>query len=528
MKATYLLPLLLIASCTIQQRLGRTNPAATVRQPPKQTEDSATGGGQTLKIEYRGDSVYLVETETIDGDTIPSIQAATVNVISEVRNVAERNGELILSFRITVPELMLGTSREILLRPTLHTGPEDSVLFDPVCLRGRTMDIIQQREYWQLLKHHTLFPRDTAAVGRFILYPYIWDARVDSVTRGKHLLTIDYTENVPSENMPRRLNLTVPGKVVSIDGTAYCVPPRDTIGYLISSMTEFLDTTTRHRIRIVNRNVAVESNNRICFHPGKHTLVDSVGENREEFSSILQLQKKVRELPDLELDSIVITATASPEGSYRNNARLSLLRGQAVADSFFSEFHPVIRTMPENWEDLRDSVRSLHLGGILNQIDSESDPDIREERLKNRFPQEYILLRKRVYPALRLVKIRYCMHHIGMEKDTIHMQEVDTVYMNALQDLRQRRYGKALEVLSAYGGRNTAIACMSLGYDRRALEILRKEPESYIREYLLAILCSRLDMTKEARTHYLNSCRLNSMMEFRGGLDPEINKILKQ
>jgi len=522
MKVRYIIPVLslLAVSCTMQARLTKKSPSAGLHQPKKERTVTTPDAPPPLKVEYKGDSVFLVET--VGEDTIPTIQAATVNVVSEVRNVAERGGKLTLSFVITVPKCLQGTVREILLYPTLHAP--GSTTFAPICLRGRTMDILQQREYWQLYRHQKLFH----STGGYLLFPYTDDARVDSVTHGKKNAEFLCTETISSENMPRRLRLTVQGKVVSIDGTEYTIPERDTVGYVISSMTEFLDTTTRHRIKIIDRNVAVEAMSRITFLPGKHNLIDTLGNNRAEFAAITDLQKKVRELPDLELDSITVTATASPEGSFRNNARLSRLRGEAVADSLFQEFRPIVKTLPENWADLEDSIRSMKLERLLETINREKDPDKREEVLRNRFPQEYVLLRKKVYPALRMVSVRYYMHRIGMEKDTLHLQEVDTIYMNAVDDLRQRRYSKALEVLSAYRDRNTAIALMSLGYDRQAMEIISRENESDTREYLLAILCSRLGMDEKARQHYLNSCRLNGLMEFRGNLDPEINKILNR
>lgn len=147
--------------------------------------------------------------------------------------------------------------------------------------------------------------------------------------------------------------------------------------------------------------------------------------------------------------------------------------------------------------------------------------------IRTRYPQIYRILRRDVYPTLRNVTVRYCLRRLGQEKDTIHLHEIDTVYMNAIRDLQQRNYFSALRTLRDYDDHNTAIAMLSVGYDREAKRIIEREPVTDTREYLLAILCSRLGLTEEGRLHYLNSCRLNPRMEFRGNLDPEINKLLK-
>ena len=49
-----------------------------------------------------------------------------------------------------------------------------------------------------------------------------------------------------------------------------------------------------------------------------------------------------------------------------------------------------------------------------------------------------------------------------------------------------------------------------------------------VTEYLRAIACSRLGRKEEGRRHFLEACRLDGRMEYRGNLDPEIAELLKQ
>ncbi|MFI3294347.1 MAG: hypothetical protein SNI70_12640 [Rikenellaceae bacterium] len=56
---------------------------------------------------------------------------------------------------------------------------------------------------------------------------------------------------------------------------------------------------------------------------------------------------------------------------------------------------------------------------------------------------------------------------------------------------------------------------------------LRVLPQTDKTYYLRAILCSRLGYIEEGRKCFIEACNLNSTMEYRGKLDPEISNLLK-
>ena len=66
-----------------------------------------------------------------------------------------------------------------------------------------------------------------------------------------------------------------------------------------------------------------------------------------------------------------------------------------------------------------------------------------------------------------------------------------------------------------------------MDHNERALELLAVLPKDAITEYLKAIACSRLGRKEEGRGHFLEACRLDQRMEYRGNLDPEITELLK-
>ena len=65
-----------------------------------------------------------------------------------------------------------------------------------------------------------------------------------------------------------------------------------------------------------------------------------------------------------------------------------------------------------------------------------------------------------------------------------------------------------------------------LGYDARALEIMREQRDTSDRNYLFAILYSRLGRKEDAVKSYVRSCDQDAGKIWRGRLDPEINTLI--
>ena len=237
------------------------------------------------------------------------------------------------------------------------------------------------------------------------------------------------------------------------------------------------------------------------------------------------------------VDSVVLTASASPEGSYSRNRTLS--QGRALALKSYlrkrigSQVDTLLRVrwVAEDWPELIARIRNdeslQYRAEILELIASENDPDRRERLIRERYPADYQGIRENIYPWLRAVTLRYDLRRRGMIRDTIHTREVDTAYKRGVDLLQKRKYAKALYILHDYHDRNTAVTLLSLGHDTQALEILGRLEQSAITEYLKAVACSRLGRKAEGRDHFLKACVLDERMQFRANLDPEITELLK-
>jgi tetratricopeptide (TPR) repeat protein len=240
------------------------------------------------------------------------------------------------------------------------------------------------------------------------------------------------------------------------------------------------------------------------------------------------------------LDSLVIMASCSPEGSYAHNRRLSAARSEAIR-KYIGDYVPAewrdscLKTslMPENWEQLRRLVANDTLMGdaavkrILAVTDGIKDPDVAERKLSRM--AEYRYLRERIYPKLRSVSFDFHLHRVGMQKDTVHTTELDTVYMAGLDALKELDYKKAVALLRPYGDYNSALAFMSADYNHSALDVLNRLDDRDPKVcYLKAMVLSRLEMPDEAMKYFELSIAYDPYMEYRANLDPEMFSLVKK
>ena len=470
-----------------------------------------------------------------------ALQIEQVTVTSRMRSIPERNGRVVLDFIVTLPKQLLGKSRSIVITPILHK-PDESVPLEDLVIRGGRFSLLQERDYWQYETYVERFRPDTVgrevAFNRFVKFPYPEDARLDSLIEGRSTVTYYYSQAIKTDETSKKMLVTLQGQVLAVDDSAYSLPPSDTLSYVVSSMISFVDTMPRYRIKVIDKFVTVEDRNYIQFFVGDTRVVDTLGDNRRQLDKITSLMRRIVEQQEFYVDTITLTAASSPEGDYRFNDRLSQGRAEALKRYLVRRYGSSIDTMltvrwvAEDWSELTNRIRTdreiVNREAILELIAAEKIPDRREQAIRQRFPQEYAYVRSVIYPQLRAVNFRYSLRRKGMVKDTIHTTELDTAYTRGVELLRKRKYAKALYMLNDYNDRNTVVAHLSLDHNERALELLATMPKDAVTEYLRAIACSRLGRKEEGRLHFLEACRRDERMEYRGNLDPEIAELLKE
>ena len=530
--------------CSVAGRLQRQQATARLAQLTRaeRHERQQDSRPQVVKLQRDSNTFYLAPVDTLaDGERVMSFQIEQVTVVAKMRSIPERNGRVVLDFIVTLPKLLLGKSRSVVITPILHK-PDESVALEDLVIRGGRFSLLQERDYWQYETYVERFRPDTvgreAAFNRFVKFPYPEDVRLDSLVEGRSTVTYYYSQAVKTDETSKKMLITLQGQVLAVDDSAYRLPPSDTLSYVVSSMLSFVDTLPRYCIKVIDKFVTVEDRNYIQFFVGDTRVVDTLGDNRRQLDKITSLMRQIVEQQEFWVDTITLTATSSPEGTYAFNDRLSQGRAAALKRYLVRRYGRSIDTMltvrwvAEDWAELTTRIRTdreiVNRDAILELIAEEKNPDRREQAIRQQFSKEYAYIRSVIYPQLRAVNFRYNLRRKGMVKDTIHTTELDTAYARGVELLQKRKYAKALYILNDYNDRNTVVAHLSLDHNERAMELLATMPKNAVTEYLRAIACSRLGRKAEGREHFLEACRLDGRMEYRGNLDPEIAELLKQ
>ena len=398
---------------------------------------------------------------------------------------------------------------------------------------------------------------------RYVKAPIITEGlRLDTVltTEGGQFI-YDYVQTLYTRPDLRKAEIGMSGEIFDADKKVSEVPQSLPLTFYISSMSSLVDGSERFLSRVIERRVEANTACYIAFEAGKAEVNPTLDSNEEEMGRIRgNLSSLARNL-EFDLDSVIVTASASPEGAYKANQALSSRRSQAVV-KYFSDYvgqvrdsiaaenrysigelqegdiqpvaqpiHFVSRSNAENWTMLDAIVRSDRM---LSKSDKElyfslsgiQDPDERESRL--RLLPCYKYFRESLYPRLRTVKFDFFLHRKGMIQDTVHTTVIDSAYMRGVQAIRDRDYRTAVTILRPYRDYNAALAFCSMDYNASALDILDGLQRSSRVNYLLAIVHSRMGRPRQAVEFYLKSCEQDPSLVHRGNLDPEIAALIEK
>lgn len=546
-----LITLCTVCSCTLTHPLARKSSYAGASFAQKKVSpkpEVETPVAPIKVVDASGDTVSILSkndfTQDEKGEQIRTVTANTVSVIAKSRMIPERMGKVNLDFIVSMPKDMQNRCYAVMITPTLHRNDNKQTL-EELSIRGLLLSNVQERDHWQFEKHdkflRLMSVYDTARAERmkndFIRYPYPSGVRLDSIVNTKEAIAYHYTQEVPVTEGSKKMLITVDGRVVALDRSNYKLPSIDTLIYNISSMLAFVDTTSRYVTKIIDKYATVQDRNYLNFKINNTQIIDTLGSNAEQLGKIKTMMQTIITQDEFIIDSIILTASASPEGFYSQNAKLSTARAKSLSEYLYHEIDPGIDTLlsirsnPEDWVELRrlilgDSIIK-NRDAIVSLIDVAKDYDATEKQINRQYPDDYRYIRKTYYPQLRSVTFRYALRRRGMEKDTVHTTELDTVYAKGIAFLKARNYAKALYHLHDYKDQNTAVSLLSMGYDNEAYTLLSALKPTAINRYLLAIVCSRIEKYREGKLYYEESCALDENMEFRGGLDPEITELLR-
>ena len=393
--------------------------------------------------------------------------------------------------------------------------------------------------------------------------------KVPIVTEGIRLDTVmvdrkgdfiyNYIQTIATRPRLRKVDIVLSGDIYESDNKLYEIPESSPLTFYISSVSGLTDQTEHYVTKVIERHADANTTSIIDFKQGKSDIDLTLGNNRRELGRIRRTLAALLENETYLLDSIIVTAYASPEGKENFNMRLSRSRSESIS-KYLDEQIKVLQDSLDRQRGLRydasgrlvrqDNVRipflSRYKGENWDRLDilvdgdtylTEGDksrydllrrvPDLdgRDALLgRERF---YPYLRDELYPKLRTVAFDFHLHRKDMVKDTIHTTVLDSTYMRGVSALLNMDYDAALALLRPYEDFNTAIAYMGLDRDYSAMEILSRQKETAPVNYLLAILYARMGDEQEAVSRYLQACRQEPSYVHRGNLDPEISNLIK-
>ncbi len=376
-----------------------------------------------------------------------------------------------------------------------------------------------------------------------------------------------YSHTLASRPRLRKVDVVLSGEIYQEDVKIYDIPECEPLTYYISSLSAFVDGTERYMTKVIERKVSANTACYVEFEHDRYEVDENLGYNRDEIGRIKKNLSSLIDNDEFEMDSIVVTASSSPEGTVAYNTRLTQRRSEAVAEYFrrfideyrdsvkadegfavdmtgdprsepgMTKVEPgmtgegirfIARNDAENWRMLdvlvaKDTVMSYEDKIAYINACELDDLDRREEVLQKLGCYRH--LREKVYPRLRTVKFDFYLHRKDMQKDTVHTTVIDSTYMAGVQAIRDRDYETAVTLLRPYQDYNAAVAFCALDYSASALAILERLHRTDQVNYMLAIVYSRLGEIEKAVRCYEEACRQNPGFVHRGNLDPEISRL---
>ena len=461
--------------------------------------------------------------------------------------------------------------------PGLAKIKNDTAYVNPDEVRGIFGITCQEaREYFKRRLRITLNDRKVSSVpkkyAKYVIDPYIVDGiRIDTiVTEYGNELVYNYIQEFRTRPGLKRIDLSVDGSIRFNGEEKISLPHSGKLTFYIASFSTMAEHQERFITKVIERKAMVNFSSSLSFLPGEYSIDESLDSNSQELEILKHNVARLIENEEYNIDSLVITASCSPEGTYETNRYLSEMRGRSIENYFrefaaeysasadsadhekygyfldgspslsglqlsenapvrLTDFGFVLKNIPEDWNGLLDLIYKDTVlkdkSGIM-ELCRDSNPDTREKKLSAH--EEYPYIFEKLYPELRNVRFDFHLHRKGMIKDTIHTKVPDTLYYKGVQAIKDMDYKLAVKCLGPYADINTALAYLAMDYNASAMNVLEKLPPSGKRDYLLAIAHSRGGNEQQAVQYFMNSVGYDPAMAFRGNLDPEISSLIKK
>ena len=302
-----------------------------------------------------------------------------------------RNGDfMVVDMDMDLTELKVKSNRAVIVTPSLVNG-ENSLNFSSVGVYGR--------------KRYFYYVRDGKST--------ITGSSERSFRKAKRPDTIEYSSLIPYQKWMEGSNLVINNSVYGCCNTKmgeqsspllsdFRTPSVEKI-YYSPTFVYMTPHAESKKIREIKGSAYIDYPvNEIKIYP-------TYRNNTAEINKILATIDSVRNDKDVEIVALSIKGFASPEGSYQHNTYLARERTKSLVNYVQNLYHfnpAIVHTdsEPEDWMGLKNYVESSNIAnreGILAIIESGRDPDRKNWKIKDAYPEQYRYLLDNVYPALR-------------------------------------------------------------------------------------------------------------------------------
>ena len=183
---------------------------------------------------------------------------------------------------------------------------------------------------------------------KYVRVPIVHEGlRLDTVITAENGdFVYNYVQTIATRPKLRKVDVVLSGDIYKQDKRLYEIPATEPLTYYISSLSAFVDGTPRYKKQIISRRVQANTACYIDFEQGSAEIVEDLSHNQSEMGRIKENLATLIENREFDLDSIVVTASCSPEGTMPFNTRLSQRRSEAVSryfDDFIREYREEMR-----------------------------------------------------------------------------------------------------------------------------------------------------------------------------------------
>ncbi len=340
--------------------------------------------------------------------------------------------------------------------------------------------------------------------------------------------TLHYTSTIPYEAWMNGASVVLTRNEYGCCGESRATESADIANFFDNS--SFLPTLLYvEPAAVAQKNAELEGRANILFVVNKTNIDPTYRDNSRELHKIYSVLDSVRGDADITVTGVSLKGYASPEGSYARNTYLATNRTQAIRDYIAKLYKFDKKTIstasePEDWEGAKAYISASklpHKTEILKIINTVSDPDARDNKIRTTYPEEYKTILTECYPTLRHTDYRV-NYTIRTYTDVEEMKKVfaenpGKLSLNELYLVAQsygqgtKEYDKVMAAAALLypndetAALNAANAALTEGNLSDAASYLSKAGSSAKADYARGVLAIKKGDYATARTYLTNA-----------------------